>query len=69
MQITEEDQPGIQLCWLRAAHHMLPVKLSLTEAGTGEWRWGQGRGRSEKCETLIPNVEKMDFLPSIAASG
>lgn len=47
MQITKEDQPGIPLCWLRAAYHMLPMKLSLTEAGTGEWRWGQGRGSSE----------------------
>lgn len=50
MQITKEDQLGISSCWLRAAHHMLPMKLSLTEAGTGEWRMSGGGGAGEDLE-------------------
>lgn len=50
---------------------MLPLKLSLTEAGTSEWRMrvGAGQGKTCKCATLIPNVERMDFLPNTAGSG
>lgn len=69
MQITEEDQLGDLLCWVRMARHMLLMKLSLTEVALmngGAGPEGQGRRQTIiiwKYITFIHNMERVGFLP------
>lgn len=52
MQIKEEDQLGNLFCWVRLGHHMVLMKLSLTEVAVVNGGGGE-QGASRRQTSII----------------